>query len=104
MFIKMCSLKSIQKDNIGKNMRFNNIFYILRSELGHPFNLPSERRYPTQGNVLHHCPGALGYYILDQKKECLLLAVQHHFQQHLLSHPGTDQDQPCLASEAHSTR
>jgi hypothetical protein len=37
---------------------------------------------------------------LDQRKECLLLALQHHFQQHLVSHPGTDQDQPCLASEA----
>ncbi|XP_055737236.1 enhancer of polycomb homolog 1-like isoform X2 [Salvelinus fontinalis] len=32
-------------------------------------------------------------------KECLLLALQHHFQQHLVSHPGTNQDQRCLASE-----
>jgi hypothetical protein len=36
-------------------------------------------------------PGALGY-LLDQRKECLLLALQHHFQQHLVSHLGTDQD------------
>ena len=45
---------------------------------------------------------ALGHWdiFLDQRKECLLLALQHHFQQHLVSHPGTDQDQPCLASEA----
>jgi hypothetical protein len=42
---------------------------------------------------------ALGNF-LDQRKECLLLAPQHHFQQHLVYHPGTDQDQPCLASEA----
>ena len=39
-------------------------------------------------------------FFLDQRKECLLLALQHHFQQHLVSHPGTDLDQPCLASEA----
>ena len=37
---------------------------------------------------------------LDQRKECLLLALQHHFQLHLVSHPGTDQDQPCFTSEA----
>ena len=45
---------------------------------------------------------ALGHWdiFLDQRKECLLLALQHHLQQHLVSHPGTDQDQPCLASEA----
>ena len=45
---------------------------------------------------------ALGHWDinLDQRKECLLLALQHHFQQHLVSHPGTDQDQPCLASES----
>jgi hypothetical protein len=40
------------------------------------------------------------YIFLDQRKECLLLALQHHFQQHLVSYPGTDQNQPCLASEA----
>jgi hypothetical protein len=28
------------------------------------------------------------------------LALQHHFQQNLVSHPGTDPDQPCIASEA----
>ena len=46
---------------------------------------------------------ALGHWeiiFLDQRKDCLLLALQHHFQQHLVSYPGTDQDQPCLASEA----
>ena len=46
---------------------------------------------------------ALGHcyiFFLDQRKECLVLALQHPFQQHLVSHPGTDQDQPCLASEA----
>ena len=61
------------------------------------FKVPSERQHPTQGSVT-----ALGHWdiILDQRKECLLLALQHHFQQHLVSHPGTDQDQPCLASEA----
>ena len=39
------------------------------------------------------------FIFLDQRKECLLLALQHHFQQHLVSHLGTDQDQPCIASE-----
>ena len=29
--------------------------------------------------------GHLGYFFLDQRKECLLLALQHHFQQHLVS-------------------
>uniref|UniRef100_A0AAZ3RBS6 Transposase n=1 Tax=Oncorhynchus tshawytscha TaxID=74940 RepID=A0AAZ3RBS6_ONCTS len=45
---------------------------------------------------------ALGHWdlFLDQRKECLLLALQPLFQQHLVSYPGTDQDQPCLASEA----
>ena len=45
---------------------------------------------------------ALGIWdiFLDQRKEFLLLALQHHFQQHLVSHPGTEQDQRCLASEA----
>ena len=54
--------------------------------------------HPKDG-IPNHCPEELGYF-LDQRKECLLLALQHHFQQHLVSHPGTDQDQPCLASEA----
>jgi hypothetical protein len=44
------------------------------------------------------CPQSLTLF-LDQSKECLLLVIQHHFQQNLVSHPGTDQDQPCLASE-----
>ena len=49
----------------------------------------------------NYCLGALGYlFILDQRKEGLLLALQYHFQQHLVSHPETDQDQPYLASEA----
>ena len=38
--------------------------------------------------------------VLDQRKECLLLALQHHVQEHLVSYSGTDQDQPRLASEA----
>ena len=50
------------------------------------FNVPSERQHLTQGSVPNHCPGALGYF-LDQRKECLLLALQHHFQQHLVSQP-----------------
>ena len=45
-------------------------------------------------------PWGIGIFFLDPRKECLLLALQHHFQQHLVSHPGTNQDQPCLASEA----
>ena len=40
--------------------------------------------------------GLVHWDILDQRKGCLLLNLQHHFQQHLVSHPG----QPCLASEA----
>ena len=68
---------------------------LMTSESGHPFNVPSERRHPTQCSVPNHCPGALEY-LLGQRKECFLLALQHHFQQHLVSHPGTDQDQPCL--------
>jgi hypothetical protein len=45
---------------------------------------------------------ALGHWdiFLDQRKECLLLVPQHHFQQHLVSHTGTDQDQPCLVLKA----
>jgi hypothetical protein len=42
---------------------------------------------------------ALGFF-LDQWKACLLLELQHYFHQHLVSHPGTDQHQPYLASEA----
>ena len=61
---------------------------------GHLFNVPSERQHPIQDSVV---PWDI---FLDQRKECLLLVLQHHFQQHLVSHPGTDQDQPCLASEA----
>ena len=50
--------------------------------------------------ALGHWDVIIIIYFLDRRKECLLLALQHHFQQHLVSHPGTDQDQPCLASEA----
>ena len=37
---------------------------------------------------------ALGHWdiFLDQRKGCLLLALQHQFQQHMVSHLGTDQD------------
>ena len=38
--------------------------------------------------------------IWDQREEYPLLALQPHFQQHLVSHPRTDQEKPCLASEA----
>jgi hypothetical protein len=61
---------------------------LMTSESGHPFNIPSERRHPTQSSVPNHRPGVLEYCFLDQRKECLLLALQHHFQQHLVSHPG----------------
>jgi hypothetical protein len=37
---------------------------------------------------------------LNQRKECLQLALQHHLQQHLVSNLETDQDKPELASEA----
>jgi hypothetical protein len=57
-------------------------------ESGHRFNVPSERQHLTQDNVPNHCPGGLRYFWGNQRKECLLLALQHHFQQHLVSHPG----------------
>jgi hypothetical protein len=38
----------------------------------------------------------LEYIFLDKRIERLLLAPQHHFQQHLVSHPGTDPDQPAV--------
>lgn len=46
-----------------------------------------------------NAPGDWDIFLI-QRKQCLLLALQHHFQQHLISHSGTDQDQPCLASDA----
>uniref|UniRef100_A0A673YUL5 Matrix metallopeptidase 17b n=1 Tax=Salmo trutta TaxID=8032 RepID=A0A673YUL5_SALTR len=32
-------------------------------ESGHPFDVPSERWHPTQGNVPNRCPGGLGYFL-----------------------------------------
>ena len=61
---------------------------ITHRESGHLFNVPSERRQPTQGNVPNHCPAELGKSA----------SYWPYFQQDLISHPGTDQDPPCLAT------
>ena len=62
---------------------------------------PIQKTAPYTGQCPQSPPWGIGIIIfLDQRKEYLLLALQHHFQQHLVSYPGTDQDQPCLAAEA----
>uniref|UniRef100_A0A8C7S039 Kinesin family member 21B n=1 Tax=Oncorhynchus mykiss TaxID=8022 RepID=A0A8C7S039_ONCMY len=40
----------------------------LDSGSGHPFNIPSERRHPTQGSVPNHCPGVLGYFFRPEER------------------------------------
>ena len=74
---------------------------IVRRPMGHPITAGCDTacNRTVVVSVPNHCPGVLGYYFKPEER-VPLLALQHHFQQHLVSHPETDQYQPCLASEA----
>ncbi|KAK0141932.1 hypothetical protein N1851_020403 [Merluccius polli] len=66
------------------------------------FNVSSERRCSRRDGVPVSIPGHWGSY-RGQRDEHPLLALQHHCQHHLVSHPEMDQTSPCLASRETSS-
>jgi hypothetical protein len=68
-------------------------------ESGHLFNMPSERHALNRAMSPVTALGVCDFlFSFDQRKESLLLALQHHFHQLQVSHPKTDLDQPCITS------
>ena len=62
------------------------------------FNVSSERWCSLTGPVAVSVQGGIGGYYVGQRDGHPLLALQHLYQHHLVSHPRMEQTSPVLAS------